>query len=163
MTTKFSQTQGCQLNEVLINEHIFNNFACWKCYETYKLNKKLVKVNCRVQLNDENYTVPGFVVEDECVPFDHRTKSISKIVQSSLTSSSFERWRRCCNEAVECCNIMIRNYQAENFFSTCDNHWDGMRCYLDTLPGVTVQMTCPHQMTSFDDSKCTREFSFLIW
>jgi hypothetical protein len=117
-----------------------------------------VKVNCRIQHDDVNYSVPGFVVDEDCVPFDHRAESISKLVQSSLTNSTFEQWRRCCNDAVECCATMIEDYQAENFFDTCDNHWDGTRCYRDTFPGKSAKRLCPQQMISDDDSKCHRKY-----
>lgn len=143
---------------MLINEEIFSHFACWKCYENLRTNGKLVKVNCRIQHDDEFFSVPGFVIGDDgCVPFDHRTKSISELVQSSLTNSSFERWSRCCNDAVKCCESMIENYQVENFFNTCDGHWDGSSCFLDTFPDKSVKKTCPYRLTKNEKSKCERE------
>lgn len=154
----FNNFQGCQFNEVLIHEDIFPNFACWKCYESFKTSRRLVKVNCRILRDDVYYSVPGFVVEDGCVPFDHRTKSISKLVQSSLTNSTFERWNRCCSDAVDCCETMISSYQVENFLSTCDNHWDGSSCYHDTLPFETVRKVCPYQKIKNEHSKCNRKF-----
>lgn len=149
--------QGCQFNDVLIHDEIFPNFACWKCYENFKTSRKLVKVNCRILRDDVYYSVPGFVVEDGCVPFDHRTKSISELVQRSLTNSTFERWESCCNAAVECCDTMISSFQVENFLSTCDNHWDGSSCYHDTIPLNTVTKLCPYQMIKNENSKCHRE------
>lgn len=137
---------------------MFPNFACWKCYESLKSYGRLAKVNCKVKLDDETYSVPGFVVDNDCVPFNHRTKTISALVQSSLTNSTFIKWQRCCNEAVECCESMIRNYQVENFLNTCDNHWDGVSCYRDTFPDESVKQLCPHQMTKHETSKCPREF-----
>lgn len=153
----FLTAQGCQLNDVLIHERIFPYFSCWKCYESFKLSGRLVKVNCKIQLDDENYSVPGFVIDEDCVPFDYRTKSISKLVQSSLPNATFELWRRCCSNAVECCETMIKNYQVENFFNTCDNHWDGKSCYRDTFPEKTVKKLCPYQITKSDASKCQRK------
>lgn len=149
--------QGCQLNEVLIPQRIFPNFACWRCYENFKTSVKLVEVNCRIYHDGEYYSVPGFVTDDGCVPFDHRTKSINSLVQSSLSSETYERWQRCCNGAVECCESMIRNYQVENFFNTCDGHWDGNSCYVDTFPDKTVERGCPHRMVKEETSKCPRE------
>lgn len=102
--------------------------------------------------------MPGFVVDNECVAFDHRTKSIRKLVQSSLTNSTFIKWQRCCSEALECCESMITNYQVENFFNTCDNHWDGTSCFSDTFPDQRVKKLCPHQMMKHEDSHCPREF-----
>lgn len=144
---------------MLIHEDIFINFACWKCYENHKLSERLVKVNCKINRVDDNYSVvvPGFVVDDGCVPFDHRTKSIRHLVQSSLTNFTFERWETCCNDAVECCSSIIANYQAENFFNTCDIHWDGSSCFLDTFPGEIVAKVCPYQKTKEIHSNCRRE------
>lgn len=156
----FPFKQGCQLNEVLISDEIFPNFACWKCYENFKLSERLVKVNCRIYHDGEYYSVPGFVTDDEaCVPFDHRTRSIRDLVQSSLTNVTFVRWSKCCDDAIRCCDSMIRNYHAENFFNTCDNHWDGSRCFADTLPENSVEKLCPYQLIRGETSKCDREFS----
>lgn len=150
-------SQGCQLNDVLIDASIFPYFACWKCFETFRTNRKLSKVNCQVQLDNVSYAVPGFIVDDQCVPFDHRSNSISRLVQSSLSDALFERWRRCCSDALECCELMVRDFSTENFFNSCENHWDGQNCYLDTFPDNTVYKLCPHQMTKFDESQCHRK------
>lgn len=121
------------------------------------MNENLVRVNCKINLVDEHYSilVPGsFVANSGCVPFDHRTKSISELVQSSLPNSTFDRWQRCCDDAVECCTLMVTNFQAENFFNTCDNHWDGNSCFLDTFPGENTNKMCPYEVTKDDNSNC---------
>lgn len=149
--------QGCLLNEVLISDKIFPNFACWKCYENFKVTNRLVKINCRIFHDGEYSSVPGFIVEDVCVPFDHRSESISGLVQSSLTNVTYGRWRRCCNDAIKCCDAMIANFQAENFFNSCDNHWDGNSCFVDTFPGDVVGQKCPYHLVKAEKSKCQRE------
>lgn len=151
------------LNDVLIDEEIFPNFACWKCYENLKPFERLVKVNCKHDNHDgEVFSVPGFVTSDEaCEPFDHRTRSISALVQSSLPDDeTFERWKICCADALKCCAAMIQNYHAENFFSSCDNHWDGSRCFFDTYPENTIKQVCPYHFVRREASKCERELNF---
>lgn len=153
----FAFLQGCLLNEVQINEQIFPNFACWKCYENYKSTDRLVKVNCKINHENETSAVPGFIVGEACVPFDHRSESIRRLVQSSISNVTFEWWRKCCNDAIECCESMITNYQAENFFNSCDHHWDGSRCFAVTLPDTTASKNCPYDKTRWENSKCDRK------
>lgn len=49
---------------------------------------------------------------------------------------------------------MTESYYGENFFSTCDAHWDGMNCFSETDPGGVVNMPCPYHIRKNDDSKC---------
>ena len=53
---------------------------------------------------------------------------------------------------------MMDNYQGENFFSTCDAHWDGISCFGETNPGDSVKMPCPYYIKKYDDSECECEW-----
>lgn len=160
-TLKILFIQGCLLADQTFPESIFPSHACWKCYENLIDKGRLIKVGCKIIHERQNYTVPGFVVDADCVPFDHRDKSISALVQRSLTNSTFEKWQKCCNEAINCCHMMIKSYQVENFLNTCDAHFsiDG-NCFLDTRPGMNVKKMCPFHLTRYDSSKCNRKFIF---
>lgn len=66
---------------------------------------------------------------------------------------------KCCRDALKCCKQIIENYQVENFFNTCDAHWDGANCFTDTHPGLMVEKPCPFHMIKYDESTCNRKFS----
>ena len=53
--------------------------------------------------------------------------------------------------------MMESNYQGENFFNTCDAHWDGTSCFMETNPGDFVKMPCPYYIKKYDDSECECE------
>jgi hypothetical protein len=119
-------------------------------------------VHCLVQHDHLNFTVPGLSVNNECVPFDHRSSSISAIVQSSLSNETFERWNMCCDEAHNCCEQMIENYRGENFFNTCESHWDGLNCFHESFPGTIVDKECPYRLKRIDESSCKCELFYII-
>jgi hypothetical protein len=153
-------SQGCHFNDAIFSQKVFHNNACWKCYENLTEKGRLQKVYCLVSHDSLNFTVPGFLIGDKCVAFDYRSSSISELVQSSVSSEVFQLWNKCCKEARECCERMIDNYQAENFFNSCDPHWDGYNCINETLPGGSESMSCPFIMRKNDDSECECEWNF---
>ena len=57
---------------------------------------------------------------------------------------------------------MMEMYQGENFFSTCDAHWDGMNCFSETNPGDVVKMSCPYYINKYEDSKCECEWQIFL-
>ncbi|CAG9802842.1 unnamed protein product [Chironomus riparius] len=153
-----SDGKGCQFNDAIFNPKVFHNNAYWKCYENFSDKNRLQKVYCLVEHDALNFTVPGFVIREQCVPFDYRSSSISELVQSSLSNETYALWIKCCHDAENCCNQMMNNFQGENFFSTCDAHWDGTSCFMETNPGDFVKMPCPHYIKKYDDSEC--EYSY---
>ncbi|KAG5682844.1 hypothetical protein PVAND_012166 [Polypedilum vanderplanki] len=150
--------KGCNFNDAILNPKVFQNNACWKCYENLTDKNRLQKVYCLVKHDGLNFTVNGFLIRDRCVPFDYKSSLISELVQSSVSSEVYELWIKCCSDAKVCCEKMIENYQAENFFNTCESHWDGYSCFNETLPGGYEKKNCPYSMKKNDDSKC--EYSY---
>ncbi|XP_070506349.1 calcitonin gene-related peptide type 1 receptor-like [Chironomus tepperi] len=153
-----SAGKGCHFNDAIFNPKVFHNNAYWKCYENFSDKNRLYKVNCIVQHDTLNFTVPGFIIHEQCVPFDYRSSSISKLVQSSLSNETYSLWIKCCDDAESCCSQMMDSYQGENFFNTCDAHWDGISCFGETNPGDAVKMPCPYYIRKYDDSEC--EYSY---
>lgn len=97
------------------------------------------------------------MIYDKCIPFDHRSYSISDLVQSSMTNEAYERWKKCCEDAINCCTSMIENFHGENFFNNCDAHWNGFSCFDETDSGKMIKMECPYHKTRNDHNRCECE------
>lgn len=102
------------------------------------------------------------MIYEKCIPFDHRSTSINSLVQSSMSNETFRQWRKCCEDALNCCAGMIENQPGENFFNTCDAHWNGFSCFNEAEPGEKVSRSCPHHLTKNDLNHCECE-EFLMW
>lgn len=74
----------------------------------------------------------------------------------------YEQWRKCCEDALNCCEKMVENHQGENFFGTCDAHWNGFSCFQETEGGSEVKKSCPYSMVKNDYSQCECEFSSIF-
>lgn len=77
-----------------------------------------------------------------------------------MANETFKQWKKCCEDALNCCDEMINNQRGENFFNTCDTHWNGFSCFNEADPGMRVEKTCPYHLTKYDTSHCECEASF---
>lgn len=74
-----------------------------------------------------------------------------------MANATFVHWKKCCEEALNCCDEMIKNPRGENFFNTCDSHWNGYSCFNEADSGVRVEKSCPYHLTKYDSSQCECE------
>jgi hypothetical protein len=100
------------------------------------------------------------MITNQCIPFDYRSSLISDVVQSSMANETFRQWKKCCENALGCCEKMIQNQNGENFFSTCDAHWNGHSCFDETNPGDKVEQQCPYHLVRYDQGHCECELKF---
>lgn len=155
----FCFKQGCQFKNVILRETSFHAYSCWKCYESLQTSNKLVKVNC--PLNGDS--VPALETNGNnnksCEIFFYRSQFIKEQVQRSLSNSlRYDMWRKCCEDAIDCCDTLTKEYQVENFGS-CEGFWDEdeRTCYHQTEPGAKVFRTCPHMKSLAYYSRCECE------
>ena len=94
------------------------------------------------------------MIAEKCVPFDYRSSLISDVVQSSMLDETYDEWRKCCEDAFECCEMMTQNQSGENFFNTCDAHWNGFSCFNEANPEDVVYQKCPFHLVRYDASTC---------
>lgn len=142
---------------ILNNETSFDPYACWKCYESLKTSHRLPKVNCK--FHDD--FVPGLEIDGNksCEIFDYHSTLIKERVQRSLSNSfRYELWRRCCEDAHDCCDLLKKEYQVENF-GLCEGFWDEdeKTCYSAIEPGEVVYQPCPYMQSQAYLSPCQCE------
>lgn len=65
------------------------------------------------------------------------------------------RWEKCCEDAVDCCETLQKQYEVENFGS-CEGFWDEdeRTCYHSTSPGEVIHRPCPYLHSIADISSC---------
>lgn len=135
---------------------MFAIHANWGCYdytrEDFFLGGKLKVVGC----NYQNYTVPGIVKDEVCVPFDFNSNTIQDAILNSFMSKLMtQRWQRCCNDAQDCCqNILQKDV---NKLNSCPPIWDGWTCFSSGSAGITEKTVCSAYAYSSSEPRCNRK------
>lgn len=146
---------------MIFNESSFPAYSCWKCYQSLQTSHKLEKVDCLLK----GAYVPGLEINGNksCEIFDYRSQLINERVQRSLSNSfRYDLWRRCCEDALDCCDTLKKEFQVENF-GTCEGFWDEdeRTCYNQIEPDEPVYRDCPYMESKAYLSRCQCEFKMI--
>ena len=58
-------------------------------------------------------------------------------------SDECERWKQCCEAALECCDTQLGTAHVTGDGRHCLRTWDGFGCWQDTAPNSHVYNPCP--------------------
>lgn len=142
-------------------EKIFSYHGFWGCYDNFNAlsySERIKSDNCMIYLENEPYIVPGVYLNNSCIPFDWKNESIKSLVRSSmLSNSTFSKWEKCCQNAINCCSEMV-NLHMKNGGERCPAIWDGWTCYEPSKREQVVKKVCPPYSYANKDPKCHCEY-----
>jgi hypothetical protein len=144
-------------------DKVFSYHAFRGCYDGFPdsiyVDGRLEEATCPFSYENTSYSVPGFKIDTLCLAFDWKDAIIQNLVRSSFQNEVvYEKWERCCQNAINCCNEMVNLYNSnEKIVDNCPAVWDGWTCFEPTLAGQKVKKTCPSYAYNEKQPSCDCE------